>query len=61
MICDNSNTDDGIDSGDETGWELGAVHGMWGSVWGPECDVPVPGIFHFFGGIRIGIATNWYR
>jgi len=23
----------------------------------PECDVPVPGIVHFFAGIR----TNWYR
>ena len=27
----------------------------------PECDVPVPGIFHFVGGIGTGIATNWYR
>ena len=27
----------------------------------PECDVPVPGIFHFFGGIGTGIGTNWYR
>ena len=26
-----------------------------------ECDVPVPGIFHFFGGIGTGIGTNWYR
>ena len=23
-----------------------------------ECDVPVPGIFHFFGGIGTGIGTN---
>ena len=30
-------------------------------VWAPECDIPVPGIFHFFGGIGTGIATNWYR
>ena len=29
--------------------------------FGAECDVPVPGIFHFFGGIRTGIGTNWYR
>ena len=27
----------------------------------PECDVPVPGIFHFFGGIGTGIGKNWYR
>ena len=26
-----------------------------------EYDVPVPGIFHFFGGIGTGIGTNWYR
>ena len=26
-----------------------------------ECDVPVPGIFHFFGGIGTGIDENWYR
>ena len=29
-----------------------------------ECDVPVPGIFHFFGGIRTGIgkkSRNQYR
>ena len=26
-----------------------------------ECDVPVPGIFHFFGGIGTGIGKNWYR
>ena len=31
-----------------------------------ECDVPVPefpvpGIFHFFGGIGTGIGTNWYQ
>ena len=25
-----------------------------------ECDVLVPGIFHFFGGIGTGIGTNWY-
>ena len=23
--------------------------------------VPIPGIFHFFGGIGTGIGTNWYR
>ena len=27
----------------------------------PECDVPVPGISHFFGGIGTGIGKNWYR
>ena len=27
----------------------------------PECDVPVPRIFNFFGGIGNGIGTNWYR
>ena len=27
----------------------------------PECDVPVPGIFNFFGGIETSIGTNWYR
>ena len=27
----------------------------------PECDIPVPGIFHFFGGIGTSIGTNWYR
>ena len=26
-----------------------------------ECDVPVPGIFHFFGGIGTGIGKIWYR
>ena len=26
-----------------------------------ECDVPVPGIFNFFGGIGTGIGKNWYR
>ena len=26
-----------------------------------ECDVPVPGIFLFFGGIGTGIGKNWYR
>ena len=24
-------------------------------------EFPVPGIFHFFGGIGTGIGTNWYR
>ena len=23
-------------------------------------EFPVPGIFHFFGGIGTGIGTNWY-
>ena len=27
----------------------------------PECDVPVPGIFHFFSGIGAGIGKKWYR
>ena len=27
----------------------------------PECDVPVPGIFHFLGGIGTGIGKKWYR
>ena len=27
----------------------------------PECDVPVPGIFNFFGGIGTDIGKNWYR
>ena len=26
-----------------------------------ECDVPVPGIFHFVGGIGTGIGKYWYR
>ena len=26
-----------------------------------ECDVPVPGIFHIFGGIGTGIGNYWYR
>ena len=26
-----------------------------------ECDVPVPGIFIFFGGIGTGIGKIWYR
>ena len=26
-----------------------------------ECDVPVPGIFNFFGTIGTGIGRNWYR
>ena len=26
-----------------------------------ECEVPVPGIFNFFGGIGTGIGKNWYR
>ena len=30
-------------------------------VYIPECDVPVPGIVHFFGGIGTGIGKNWYR
>ena len=33
---------------------------FWGNMRA-ECDVPVPGIFHFFGGIGTGIGTNWYR
>ena len=24
-------------------------------------EFPVPGFFHFFGGIGTGIGTNWYR
>ena len=24
-------------------------------------EFPVPGIFHFFGGIGTGIGKNWYR
>ena len=24
-------------------------------------EFPIPGIFHFFGGIGTGIGTNWYR
>ena len=27
----------------------------------PECDIPVPGIFHFFGGIGTGIGKIWYQ
>ena len=30
---------------------------MIAGLYRPECDVPVPGIFHFFG----GIGKNWYR
>ena len=30
-------------------------------ILAPECDVPVPGIFHFFGGIGTGIGKYWYR
>ena len=30
-------------------------------VYIPECDVPVPGIFHFLGGIGTGIGKKWYR
>ena len=36
-----------------------AVCDQWQSVTYRE--FPVPGIFHFFGGIRNGIVTNWYR
>ena len=35
---------------------------MFNLLFSPsECDVSVPGIFHFFGGIGTGIGTNWYR
>ena len=27
----------------------------------PECDIPVPGIFHFFGGIGTSIGKIWYQ
>ena len=27
----------------------------------PECDIPIPGIFHFFGGIGTGIGKIWYQ
>ena len=27
----------------------------------PECDVPVPGIFHCLRGIGTGIGKIWYR
>ena len=37
-------------------WELAFLHPCL-----PECDVPVPGIADFFGGIGTGIGKNWYR
>ena len=35
--------------------------GVWQSVTYRYREFPVPGIFHFFGGIGTGIGKNWYR
>ena len=43
-------------------FSLNSLKCMLAGQWPPpECDVPLPGIFHFFGGIGTGIAKNWYR
>ena len=45
-------------------WNLDCFDGHDNNIRGKfdtECDVPVPGIFHFFGGFGTGIGTNWYR
>ena len=34
---------------------------MYQSVTYQYREFPVPGIFHFFGGIGTGIGKNWYR
>ena len=43
-------------------WLFGHLFNMsYQSVTFRYREFPVPGIFHFFGGIGTGIGTNWYR